>query len=251
MSDYNLGLVALSYLLSVLGSYTALKLAAGMIHAEAKQRWPWMIGAAFALGGTGIWAMHFVGMLALNTPLDFGYDPLLTFASLILAVAVIAVGLFVVAIKPQSLAALLLAGTITGLGVATMHYTGMAAMIMPGSMTHATPLVIVSVLIAVGAAICALWLALHVSDTRLRVVSALIMGVAVCGMHYTGMAAMKLDFGLPQQLTLSDLQYQSAIGADTMAILIAVVAVASSIALWLGTYSQFRKLERDKALMVN
>ncbi len=244
MENYNLALVALSYALSVFGSYTALTLASAIPLTDRKSP-GWLIGAAFALGGTGIWAMHFVGMLAFKTPLDFGYDLTLTLASLAIAVVVVGIGLLVVSRNPSSVVALVLAGVITGLGVATMHYTGMAAMVMPGSMSHDAALVVASVFIAVSASIVALWLAFNVTTTMMRVFSALIMGVAVCGMHYTGMYAMNFDFGLAQQLSLADLQYQSSVDAGVLAMLIAVVGFGGSMALFLGTRESLKQLRQD------
>ncbi|WP_221795437.1 MHYT domain-containing protein [Oceanobacter mangrovi] len=250
-SEYNLGLVALSYLLSVFGSYTALKLATGIPGTSGRLFWFWLVGSAFALGGGAVWAMHFVGMLAYNTPLDFGYSLPMTLLSLVLAVFVVGLGLFVVGKRPGSLIHLVLAGTITGCGVAVMHYTGMAAMVMPGSMSYEPTLFLVSILIAVGAAICALWLAFNVDGFRLQLLSAMVMGVAVCGMHYTGMAAMHMNYGLPATLTLQDLQYEAAIDSDIMATLIAFVAAGVLVALLLGTREGLSQQRRLAALRID
>lgn len=237
VAGYDVLLVFLSYCISVLGSYTALKMASGMIAARAGSAfWLWLGGAAFALGGGGIWAMHFVGMLAYETPVDFGYDLGITMLSLVLAIAVVGAGLFIVGRFNGQLAALLVGGTVTGLGVTVMHYTGMEAMVMPGDMVYDPALVTASVLIAVAAAICALWLALHVEDFFQRLASALVMGIAVCGMHYTGMAAMHISYEHDFSAAgLDSLQYQAALEPAVLAIVIAVVVVGILLALLVGS----------------
>lgn len=235
MSDYNLVLVGLSYCVSVLGSYMALKLASALPDAEGPLFWRWLAGSAFALGGAGIWSMHFLGMLAYQTPVDFGYDPLMTALSFVVAVGVVGLGLFVVAKRSNHLGALIGAGTITGLGVAVMHYTGMEAMLMPGEMKYDLPIVIASVMIAIGAAIVALWLAFNVTQLSWRIFSAMVMGIAVCGMHYTGMAALHLNYDFAGNTGLEMLQYESALDETLMSVLIALYVVGFMAALWIGT----------------
>ncbi|MDO6805300.1 MHYT domain-containing protein, partial [Wenyingzhuangia sp. 1_MG-2023] len=112
----------------------------------------------------------------------------MTLVSLLLAGVVVGLGLLIVGRNPDSLPRLLGAGLVTGLGVASMHYTGMEAMVMPGDMIYDPALVGASVLIAVGAAICAFWLSFNIHTFMMRSISSIIMAVAVCGMHYTGMA---------------------------------------------------------------
>lgn len=236
MADYNLLLVGLSYCVSVLGSYVALKLASALPDAEGKMYWRWLGGAAFALGGAGIWSMHFLGMMAYQTPVEFGYDPVMTLVSLVLAVGVVGLGLFVVSKRSNQTMALVGAGTITGCGVAVMHYAGMEAMLMPGDMKYDLPIVIASVMIAVGASIVALWLAFNVTQLSWRIVSAMVMGVAVCGMHYTGMAALHMNYDFGGATGLEMLQYQSALDETLMSVLIGLYVVGFLAALWLGTW---------------
>ncbi|MFK4751197.1 MHYT domain-containing protein [Oceanobacter antarcticus] len=250
-SEYNLALVALSYCISVLGSYTALKLAKGMATSRPENLWFWVVGSAFALGGGGVWAMHFVGMLAFDTPVDFGYDLGMTLASLVLAVVVVGLGLYVVGRNPDSLMRLLSAGLITGLGVASMHYTGMEAMVMPGEMIYDPALVGASILIAVGASICALWLAFNVHTLMLRILSAMVMGVAVCGMHYTGMAAMHMNYSHSPADSLSLLQYKATLDPGVLAVLIAVVVVALLLSLLVGTMEGLKEQERRVSLRID
>ncbi len=191
-ATYNYFLVGLSYLVSVFGSYTGLQLMRAIRKSEGKEIYGWIIAAAFAIGGGAIWTMHFIGMIAYQSPMDVAYDPFLTFISLILAVTVVAIGIFMLSKKQDSILVLLVAGVITGLGVATMHYTGMEAMVMAADMTYDSTLFNISIVIAVVAATAALWLAFNTESGLQMFGASIVMGIAVCGMHYTGMAAMKM-----------------------------------------------------------
>jgi NO-binding membrane sensor protein with MHYT domain len=187
-------LVALSYVISVFGSYTALQLAIAIPQGRT-----WgsvigsVIGAAAALGGGAIWSMHFIGMNAADLGVQVAYDPVLTVASLILAVLAPAVGLFIVGRSDGGPLNLPLGGVLTGLGVALMHYTGMAAMVMPAKINYDPTLFWASIVIAIVAATVALWLAFNLRGNLQRFGSAFVMGVAVCGMHYTAMYAVQLE----------------------------------------------------------
>ncbi len=190
---YDPFLVVLSYVISVLGSYTALQLATAI--PQAKDRATalgWVAGAALALGGGAIWSMHFIAMNAADMGVPVSYDALLTAGSLVLAIVASGFGLYVVGRGEGSATKLIVGGTLTGLGVALMHYTGMAAMIMPAKITYDSMLFNLSLVIAVVAATVALWLAFNLRGNLQRFGSALVMGVAVCGMHYTGMFAVKM-----------------------------------------------------------
>jgi len=186
-------LVALSYVISVFGSYTALQLAIAIPQGRT-----WgavigsVIGAAVAVGGGAIWSMHFIGMNAADLGIPVAYDPVLTITSLILSILAPALGLFIVGRSDGGPINLPLGGLLTGLGVALMHYTGMAAMIMPATISYDITLFWASIVIAVVAATVALWLAFNLRGNLQRFGSAFVMGVAVCGMHYTGMYALKL-----------------------------------------------------------
>ena len=186
-------LVALSYLISVLGSYTALQLAIAIPQARSRlAALGWVLGAATALGGGAIWSMHFIAMNAADMGMPVSYDASLTFASLVMGIVASAIGLYVVGRGEGSFGKLLVSGVVTGLGVALMHYTGMAAMIMPATISYDNTLFYASLVIAVVAAAVALWLAFNLRGNLQRFGSALVMGVAVCGMHYTGMYALKM-----------------------------------------------------------
>jgi NO-binding membrane sensor protein with MHYT domain len=190
---WNVSLIVLSYVISVFGSYVALQWATRIPEARGRSLWWWTAGGALALGGGAIWSMHFIGMLAYRIALPISYDPLITLASLVLAVVVCAAALAVVGRGARSVTKLALGGLLAGLGVAGMHYTGMAAMHVAGAeMRYVGWIVAVSILIAVLAASAALWLAFNLRNAWQRIASAFVMGLAVCGMHYTGMAAMIL-----------------------------------------------------------
>jgi NO-binding membrane sensor protein with MHYT domain len=151
----------------------------------------WLVLAAIAIGGTGIWLMHFMAMLGFTvTDKDVRYDVPLTVASALAAVGVVGVGLFILGTGSLSIIRLLAAGVLTGVGVAIMHYMGMAAMNVDGELRYDVKLVVASVVIAVVAATVALWFTVVAQRPLAITVAAAIMGVAVCGMHYTGMAAL-------------------------------------------------------------
>jgi NO-binding membrane sensor protein with MHYT domain len=186
-------LVALSYLISVLGSYTALQLAIAIPQARGRlAALGWVAGAAVALGGGAIWSMHFIAMNAADMGMPVSYDATLTLSSLAMAIVASGIGLYVVGRGEGSATKLLVSGVVTGLGVALMHYTGMAAMIMKARISYDNTLFYASLAIAMVAATVALWLAFNLRGNLQRFGSALVMGVAVCGMHYTAMVAVKM-----------------------------------------------------------
>ena len=187
--SYNLWLVVLSYLISVCGSFTALQLAAKVRREQERDGWVWLSVASVALGGCGIWAMHFIAMLAFTLPGHVNYDILLTMGSMVLAIVIVGIGLNIVTKSVLTFQRLILGGTVVGLGVCGMHYMGMAAMRMPGKLSYTPGLFTASVVIAIVAASAALWLMVKLEGLFFKAISAFVMGIAVCGMHYTGMAA--------------------------------------------------------------
>ena len=189
-TNYNVLLVVLSYLISVFGSFTALQLAIRIPNAKSDERSKWIAGAAVALGGCGIWTMHFIGMLAFSIPTQIRYNPLLTGASLIICIGVVAAGFYIVGSGNESILTFVQGGVVAGLGVAAMHYIGMFAMIVNATVHWNMTIVAASVVIAVTAATVALWLAFNLRGNLQRFGSAFVMGIAVCGMHYTGMSAV-------------------------------------------------------------
>ncbi|MGW3893520.1 MHYT domain-containing protein [Micromonospora chokoriensis] len=185
---------ASSYALSVLGSVLGLVCAGRIRTARTSgQRAWWGLLSAWALGGTAIWAMHFMAMLGFavdNTRIR--YDVPLTVASTAIAVVAVGIGLAIVGTGTLNALRLIAGGVFTGAGVAAMHYTGMAAMRLNGTLAYDTVRVALSVVIAVVAATVALWLAMTVRKGLAIVASALVMGIAVNGMHFTGMSALSV-----------------------------------------------------------
>ena len=196
--NFSYGLLnpALGYAVSCLGAFLGLRCVTRARAYTGFDRARWLILAAVSVGATGIWAMHFIAMLGYTIPgQQISYNVPLTIASMVLAIAVVGVGLFIVGYGNGSLRRLLAGGAIVGIGVAAMHYLGMAAMIMPDSLHYNAPLFALSVVIAIVAGTAALWAGTRVRGTTATIGAALIMGVAVSGMHYTGMAAMHLSAG--------------------------------------------------------
>ena len=182
----------LAYLVSCLGCFLGLECAQRARAVEGSSRARWLLLSAVSIGVTGIWTMHFIAMLGFTVNGQvIQYNIPVTIVSMLIAVAVVAVGLFIVGFGGEGLRPLLVGGTILGIGVAGMHYMGMYAMRMPDVIHWNVPLVILSLIIAVVAGTAALWAALRLhGGTPVLLGAALVMGVAVSGMHYTGMAAL-------------------------------------------------------------
>jgi diguanylate cyclase len=187
-SSHDPALVILSVAISVFASYTALDLT-GRAHAsEGRLRASWLAAGAVAMGG-GIWSMHFVAMLAFDLGMPVSYDARLILLSFLVAVAVTGVGLSAVIGGGSKLTGLLMGGAFMGLGVASMHYIGMAAMRARATIAYDPALFVLSVVIAIAASVAALWLAFKLRAFWHKAAAAAVMGAAVCGMHYTAMAA--------------------------------------------------------------
>jgi NO-binding membrane sensor protein with MHYT domain len=199
--SYGLWTPLLAYIMSCTGALLGLLLTARARAASGRSRGLWLILGALSIGGTGIWVMHFIAMLGFTIPsATIRYDVPLTLLSAVIAVSVVGVGLFTVGFGESRLSTLLVGGSITGAGVASMHYTGMLAMHATAHVSYDPGLVGLSVLIAMVAATAALWFTIRVRGATATAIATLIMGVAVSGMHYTAMAAMRVrvDQGLPQ-----------------------------------------------------
>src|ERR1700749_4595598 len=196
--NFSYGLLnpALGYAMSCLGAFLGLRCVTRARAYTGFERARWLCLAAVSVGAAGIWAMHFIAMLGFAIPgQQILYNVPLTIASMLIAIAVVGVGLFIVGFGNGGLRPLVTGGVIVGIGVAAMHYMGMAAMIMPDSVHYDMPLFIVSVVIAIVAGTAALWAGTRVRSTRATIGASLSMGVAVSGMHYTGMAAMRVSMG--------------------------------------------------------
>ena len=194
-ASYDLGLVALSLVVAILASYTALDLAARITASTGIAARLWLLGGACSMG-IGIWSMHFVGMLAFSLPIPMGYDVGVTLLSLVIAVSVSWFALSSVTRSTMSGRRLLVGGVQMGLGISAMHYTGMAAMDMFPPIRYDPILFTASVVIAIAASHAALWIAFNLRSNERWMMfakggSAIVMGLAITGMHYTGMAAAR------------------------------------------------------------
>lgn len=189
VTSYQWGYVALSYAFAVLGSLIALAAATRIRRRDGDISIANTAAAGLALGGIGVWSMHFIGMVALRLDVGSSYAIDETVASLAAAVLGSSLALGFVARAPRQLPRLLLAGFLLGMGVVAMHYLGMHGMRIAGFIRWDLGLVALSAAIAVAAATAALWLAFNTRGYALRGAAAAVMGVAVCAMHHTGMSA--------------------------------------------------------------
>ena len=155
---YNDALVLLSILVAVFASYTALDMA-GRVAATrgTAARW-WLIGGSIAMG-LGIWSMHFVGMLAFDLPIPLGYDLAITMYSMMAAIGASAFALWLVSRSQLPSGRLMLGAFLMGIGIALMHYIGMAALQMQPGIMYDPFWFVLSILIAVVASGTALWTA--------------------------------------------------------------------------------------------
>ncbi|MFD8718999.1 MHYT domain-containing protein [Streptomyces sp. NPDC059629] len=182
----------LSYVMACIGAALGLRCTVRALGSTGRSRRNWLLTAASALG-TGIWTMHFVAMLGFSVSgTGIRYDVPLTILSLLVAVVVVSAGVFAVGYSRDRNRALLLGGLTTGLGVASMHYLGMAGVRLHGDVRYDPMLVGLSVLIAVVAATAALWAALNIRSPVAVTIASLVMGAAVSSMHYTGMFAVSV-----------------------------------------------------------
>lgn len=226
---YDPGLVALSLAISIIASYTALDLA-GRVSANtlsSQKSWIWLFAGAIAMG-TGIWSMHFIGMLAFHLPVPVAYNLSITLLSMLIAIVVSGIALLILRRPMLGARNLTLGATLMGIGISAMHYTGMIAMQMSPPIRYDARLFVLSVLIAIVASMAALWIAFQLrrNYSRLAILaklgSAVVMGLAITGMHYTGMAAAQFA---PDSICLAASQK----GIDNTVLAISIGAIAMFI----------------------
>jgi NO-binding membrane sensor protein with MHYT domain/two-component sensor histidine kinase len=199
-ATYNAWLVALSIVVAMIVAYTALKLTVRVAEGGRAGGLLWLCGGAFAMG-TGIWSMHFIGMLAFSLPIPLQYSLEETLASLAIAVVTSGFALAVASRAELSLKRLSVGALIMGAGISAMHYSGMAAITIVPMITYEPWLVLASIGVAISASFAALWLAFKLRSGHSRQVAlaragaAIVMGLAISGMHYTAMAASKFAPG--------------------------------------------------------
>jgi NO-binding membrane sensor protein with MHYT domain len=195
VGTYNYWLVLLSLVVAITASYVALDLTSRVAASLGRKTGPYWLAGGAATMGSGIWSMHFIGMLAFRMPIPISYDFPITALSLLIAVAGSGFALYVTSRRTLSRYRLLIGGALLGCAIAAMHYTGMAAMHIHPHVHYGIGLFTLSVLVAVGTSIAALWSAFILRwETKYtafwkKAGSAIVMGAGICCMHYTGMAA--------------------------------------------------------------
>jgi NO-binding membrane sensor protein with MHYT domain len=181
-----------AYLMACLGGALGLRCIVRTLLGTQSWKAGWLALGAASIG-CGIWTMHFIAMIGFQVvETRIRYDTGLTVLSLAVAIVVVGVGVFIVGYRGASPLNLSIAGVITGLGVAAMHYIGMAALHLNGTIRYDAAVVALSVVIAVGAATAALWAAVTIRGFLTSLGASLVMGIAVTGMHYTGMSAVSV-----------------------------------------------------------
>ncbi|HWS18077.1 MAG TPA: MHYT domain-containing protein, partial [Candidatus Elarobacter sp.] len=230
---YDYGLVALSVGLAISASYAALDLTGRVSSSQGRTRAIWLTAGASAMG-LGIWAMHYVGMLALTMPMPVYYHLPTVMLSLVAAIAASGVALRVVG-RPQMTVTQEIAGSLVmGSGIAAMHYIGMAAMRCSATIVYDLRIVALSIVLAIVISLVALILAFRVKDeqgiTRQKILSALIMGSAIPLMHYMGMwaAAFHYSAALPDLTHAVGISTLGVVAISTSTFLVLAVAIASS-----------------------
>ncbi len=214
-------LVTLSVIVAIQGAYVGLSLAVQVAEAAGVRRRMLLAAAALSLA-VAIWAMHFVGMLAVRLPFPVDYLVLPTLLSFLVCVIVVGAAVFAASAGPLTPPRLAASAVFMGLGIVSMHYIGMWALHASAHMTHAPALVAASVAIAIAASGLALYLAGGGQGTPPHVLSAVVLGCAISGMHYTAMAGLTIT---PHAEVLVD---APALSTDLLAIVVAVVAFAVS-----------------------
>ena len=228
---YDLWLVACSFLVAVVASYAALEIAGRVVVSQGRATWAWVTGGAIAMG-LGIWSMHFIGMLAFSLPVPLAYDVSITLWSVV--PAVLSAALVLAMVRGGSLSGVRLTASsiLLGCGIATMHYTGMAAIPILPPIRYDPVMFTVSVVVAVVVAYVALRLAFSLSgptSRRKKLGAALIMAGGICAMHYTGMAAAIFAPDSICTVTpdaINNKWLAAVIAFNTLLVLLATVAIA-------------------------
>jgi NO-binding membrane sensor protein with MHYT domain len=241
--NFSYGLLnpVLAYAVSCLGAFLGLRCVA-LARAYARlARVRWLALAAVSIGAVGIWAMHFIAMLGFTVPGEpVLYNVPMTVGSMLLAVAVAVAGLVVADFggarsareEQQRLA---VGGAIIGGGAAAVHYMGMNAVSIPGTMSYDVPLVLLSVLIAVVAGAAALWIGAWIGGLAATVGASLVMGVAACAMHYTGMAALQVQEGATPAAAVGSAAGQATVSGATAGTFLIPLLIAVSVGAFLLT----------------
>jgi diguanylate cyclase (GGDEF)-like protein/PAS domain S-box-containing protein len=192
---HDLGLVALAAIICMLASFAGIGLWQHAARSTGRARYGWLAAAAVVFG-FGVWATHFVAILGYRPDFPLGYDALLTVTSALIAIALMGGGMWIAAIG-ENHADHALGGAIAGLGIATMHYVGMASILLGGAITWDAGLVAASVILGVGLGGLAAMVAGWGQESRYRLGGAGLFTLAICAMHFTGMGAASLENCFP------------------------------------------------------
>ncbi|QSW35068.1 EAL domain-containing protein [Leclercia pneumoniae] len=222
VSHYDQVLVVMSFVVAILASYTALNMAGRVAGSTGTAARVWLTGGGVAMG-IGIWAMHFIGMLAMDVSMRMNYDLLVTLVSMLIAIGASIFALWFVSQQQLRLRRLFLGALILGTGIVAMHYTGMAALQVEPAIVWNVRWVVLSVAIAMLASLAALWLTFRLRHDAAQVAlmragAAILMGLAIAGMHFTGMMAAQF----PVQMHM---QHQG-VNGSWLAVLVSVVALS-------------------------
>lgn len=194
--NYNYYIVGLSIAIAILASYSALNITSKISDANGKSKFFWLFGGAMVMG-SGIWSMHFVGMLAMHMNMNVRYDVFLTIMSMLVSVVSSFIAFYITMPRNINWFKIAIGGFIMGSGIVIMHYTGMEAMVIHAEISYDPGIWVLSAIIALVASYAALLLFLrfrnHTKSSFLKWGSAVVMGFAVCGMHYTGMKAARFE----------------------------------------------------------
>jgi len=235
IGSYDYRLVALSVVIAILASYAALDLAGRVAAARGSVWFLWLTGGATAMG-IGIWSMHYIGMLAFSLPVPVQYDWPTVLLSLLAAIFASGVALFVVSREQMGLRPAIVGSIAMGCGIAAMHYIGMEAMRLPGMCHYSPALVTLSVLLAIGISLAALWLTFRYRNETSaagwqKILSAVVMGAAIPVMHYTGMAAahFTLSSEAPDLTHAVDISSLGIAGIIAVTLMVLGLAVLTSV----------------------
>jgi diguanylate cyclase (GGDEF)-like protein/PAS domain S-box-containing protein len=191
--SYDYRLVTLSVIIAIFASYVALDFVGRVSASRGFARLAWLLGGAAAMG-TGIWSMHYTGMLAFRLPMRVYYHVPTVVLSLLAAIFASFVALYIVGRQRMTALHVISGSLLMGTGIATMHYTGMAAMRLPAMHHYHSGLWLLSVLLAIVISLIALWLTSYFRDENqgrlLKIAISIVMGLAIPVMHYTGMASV-------------------------------------------------------------
>src|SRR3977135_702387 len=249
LGSYNYPLVAASVLIAIFASYTALDLASRVTAAAGWTRAVWLVCGAGAMG-TGIWSMHYIGMLAFILPIPVAYHWPTVLLSLFAAILASVIALYVVSRQKMGASRAVAGSVLMGAGIASMHYIGMAAMRLPAVCKFNSSLVVMSVVFAALISFAALWITFHFRDEktgigREKLAGAVVMGAAIPVMHYTGMSAASfMPSGMPADL--SHAVSISTLGTAGIAAVTFIVLALALLTSWVDRRFATQTLELER-----